>query len=122
MTFNLAKELDEYSETLGVDEPLAEAIEKSEPGNIANLLERIANEPQTEAERSIYVDKLSKQASISKRAINKDLKRLMPDLPAEEDEFSKVALFKGLIDIVTNENGEPAYLVKEGESLEAELG
>lgn len=117
MTFNLAEELDGYSEILGVDEPLAEAIEKSEPGNIANLLERIANEPQTEAERSIYIDKLSKKASISKRAINKDLKRLMPDLPEEKEECNQSALFEGLIDIVLNDDNQPAYLVKEGESL-----
>jgi len=117
MTIDLAKNLNEYSEILGVDVPLAEAIEKLEPGNITDILKRIAEEPQTETERSVYIDKLAKKASVSKRAINKDLKRLMPDLPEDDDEWSKAALFEGLVDIVVNEDGEPAYLVKEGESL-----
>ena len=117
MTIDLAENLNEYSEILGVDVPLAEAIEKSEPGDIPRLLKRIAEEPQTETERSVYIDKLAKKASVSKRAINKDLKRLMPDLPEDDDEWSKAALFEGLVDIVLNEDGEPAYLVKEGESL-----
>lgn len=117
MTIDLAEKLNEYSEILGVDVPLAEAIEKLEPGDISNLLKRIAEEPQTETERAIYIEKLAKKADISKRAIQSDIKRLMPDLSEDDDEWSKAALFEGLVDIVLNEDGEPAYLIKEGESL-----
>lgn len=119
MTFDLAKNLDEYSEKLEVDVPLAEAIEKLEPGNIANLLERIANEPQTETERAIYIEKLSKKADISKRAIQADIKRLMPDLPEEQtDDFSQSARFKDLVDVVIDGNNETAFLIKAGNLLE----
>ncbi len=102
---------------LVVGESLAEAIEKAELGDIPDLLKRIANEPQTETERAIYIEKLSKKADISKRAIQADIKRLMPNLPTEDEECSKVALFKGLVDIVIDENDDPAYLVKEEELL-----
>ena len=93
MTIDLAENLNEYSEILGVDVPLAEAIEKLEPGDISNLLKRIAEEPQTETERAIYIEKLAKKVDISKRAIQSDIKRLMPDLPEDVDESSKSCAF-----------------------------
>jgi hypothetical protein len=119
MEFNLAEKLEEYAEVLGAEIPISEAIEKYQPGDIPALLKRIAEEPQTETERAIYIDKLAKKAGIAKRAIQADIKRLMPNLPAaEEDECIKAALFEGLVEIVLNEDGEPAYLVKEKGSLE----
>jgi hypothetical protein len=114
---NLAQELEQYSEILGVEKSLDAAIESSEAGDINDLLKRIAEETQTEIERAIYIDKLSKKTSISKRAIKADVKQLMANSPEEEEKVTKSALFDGLIDIVINEDNEPAYLVKDANIL-----
>jgi hypothetical protein len=118
MTFNLAENLNNYSEELGVEESLTVAIDKSELKDIPHLLKRIAEEPQSEVERSMLIDKLSQKVNIPKRVINKELKRLMPPIPTkEENQVGKSALFKGLVDMVIDDDGKPVYLVKEGESL-----
>jgi len=117
MTFNLAENIIEYAEVLGAEKPLAEAIEGAESKDIPRLLKRIAEEPQTETERAIYIDQLSKKTGVAKRAINTDLKRLMPSSSMEECECEKAALFEGLVDMVIDDDNKVAYLAKEGETL-----
>ncbi|HQG65195.1 MAG TPA: hypothetical protein PKZ86_00290 [Smithella sp.] len=117
MTFNLAEKLDEYAEELGLEKSLAEAIENAENKDIPYLLKRIAEEPQTEIERSIYIEQLSKKTGVAKRSINADLKRLMPLPSNEEGKVEKTALFEGLIDIVTDDDDQVTFLVKEGDLL-----
>lgn len=118
MTFNLAENLNEDAETLGVKPSLEEAIEKAEIKDLPDLLKRIAEEPQTEVERAIYIDKLSKKVSVSKNTVRKDLKPLMMPIPAgQECKVEKSALFKGLVDLVVDDDDQVAYLIKDGNEL-----
>jgi hypothetical protein len=99
---------------------LSEKILNAELEDTESILEDIAG-IESAIDKEFYIQKLSKRLDISKQAIKKELKSLNP-IKAETDgiQSEMKADFPGLIDLVVNESGEVAYLIKEDDDLQVE--
>lgn len=88
---------------------------------IKELLKRIA-EVKFESEKTAYINKLSEKTNISVRALRTDLKSLVGNDDGngtkENLQTTASANFQGLIDVVIDDSGNVAYLIKNGNSLE----
>jgi hypothetical protein len=89
---------------------LVESIEDATPENFKHILSKIAK-VESETERSVLIEKLSKKLNVGKRAIQADVKRLRGTDKTENVETVISANFPELIDLVIDENGEVAYLI-----------
>jgi hypothetical protein len=72
---------------------------------------------QSECEKDKWVKLISEKREISQSAINKDLKKYEPREDHESLEKKYTAYFPELVDLVEDEAGNVAFLVKEGEKL-----
>lgn len=87
-------------------------------GEVVEIVKKIAD-VESETERSLLIDKLSNKTNIPKRAIQKDVKKLHPvNDPESEPMTTLSASFPGLVDLVVDDGGNVAYLVKNEHSLE----
>lgn len=87
-------------------------------GEVVEIVKKIAD-VESETERSLLIDKLSNKTNIPKRAIQKDVKKLHPvNDPESEPMTTLSASFPGLVDLVVDDGGNVAYLVKNEQSLE----
>jgi hypothetical protein len=74
---------------------------------------------QSETERSVYVNELSKKLKISRRSIFKDIAaQCGSKLHGKREENDRIALFPGLVDLVLDENNMVEFLVKNGDGIE----
>lgn len=80
------------------------------------LLEEIAR-IKSESEKNKWVKLISEKQGISQRAINKDLEQYKPKGEREAKAKKYTAYFPKLVDLVEDENGNVAFLVKEGKEL-----
>ena len=97
---------------------LEEEIDQATPEKIQSLLKRIAEEAKTETEKDIFINLLSTRFDLSKRSIQKDLKGMCPSKADNNDAMIEItAQFPGLVDLVKDEKGNVAFLVKENNQL-----
>jgi hypothetical protein len=86
------------------------------PDNLQRLIKEIAGIDK-EADRSLFISKLSKQSDVTKSSIKKDIGNYSPDIMVtHKDGNSKdivCAKFPSLIDVVLKDTGETAYLIKD---------
>jgi hypothetical protein len=91
-------------------------IEKAGIEDVKGILGDISNIP-TETEKALLIERLSKRLGVAKRPIEKDLKTFSPGTNKTAEQLEKIAHFPGLVDIVADDQGDPAFLVKDGGSL-----
>lgn len=91
---------------------LTEKIAEATQENIQSLILEIAD-IESKTEQSLYVQKLSEKLKVSKRVIQKDIKLLQEESKTDIQTVIS-ANFKELVDLVTDENGQVAYLIKNG--------
>ena len=105
-TKELAEELLKL-ETKSLSDRIAEATSEDIPDILLRL-----KEIKSETERAIYIESLSKKLKVPglKRAIQRDLK-ITNNSKTDEAPETITAYFPGLIDLVTNENGDVAFLI-----------
>lgn len=80
------------------------------------IIEQIAK-LKSESDKDKWVKRISEKRGISHRAINKELKKYEQQEENEEVEKKYTAYFPELVDLVQDENGNVAFLVKEGKEL-----
>lgn len=96
---------------------IAEMITEASADNVKEIVKRIAS-LSTETEKAIYVDSLSEKLGISKREIQKDLKKKSPG-KIEGKGTTTTAYFQGLVDLcIDDDDGNIAFLIKNGNSFE----
>jgi len=96
---------------------LQKMIEKATLENCEAVLKRIAAVP-TETEREIHLQRLAERLKVPKRKIEKDLKGFAEDARTGTNPKARTANFPGLVDLVMDEKGNVAFLVKNGNSLD----
>ena len=95
---------------------LSETIAEATTENMPEILKGLA-EVKSESERAILIEALSKKLSIGKRFIQNDIKKL--SISKTEDRLTIYsAYFPRLVDLVLNDDGSAAYLIKDKDSLE----
>ena len=86
------------------------------PDNLQRLIKEIASIDK-EADRSLFISKLSKQSEVTKSSIKKDIGNYSPNtITTSKDGNGKdivCAKFPSLIDVVLTDTGETAYLIKD---------
>ncbi|MEO5359181.1 MAG: hypothetical protein H7843_01895 [Nitrospirota bacterium] len=97
---------------------LADRIDKSTFGDISGLIKELAG-IESETERAIFVDLLSKKHNTGRRAIQKDIQKLRKDDNVQSQPVVYSMNFPGLVDVVTDCEGSISYLIKDGEHLYA---
>ncbi|MGE5446215.1 MAG: hypothetical protein ACM3SR_16735, partial [Ignavibacteriales bacterium] len=80
------------------------------------IIEEIAR-LKSESEKDNWIKRISEKRGLSPRAINKELKKYEPREEDKPTEKKYTANFPGLVDLVVDEDGNVAFLVKEGEEL-----
>ncbi len=73
-------------------------------------------EVKSESEKAILIEALSKRLNIGKRFIQNDIKNLNETGKTQVTVYS--AHFQGLVDLVLDENGNVAFLIKDKDFLE----
>ena len=96
---------------------LSERIAEATLENMPEILKRIA-EVESETEKAILIEALSKQLNIGKRYIQNDIKKLSETGKTEDRLTVYNAHFQGLVDLGLDENGNVAFLIKDKDSLE----
>jgi hypothetical protein len=85
------------------------------PDNLQRLIKEIAGIDK-EADRSLFISKLSRQSDVTKSSIKKDIGNYSPNtITTSKDGNGKdivCAKFPSLIDVVLTDTGETAYLIK----------
>ncbi len=99
------------------DKSLREQIAEATADNLHDLISRISC-LQSEAERSLLTEQLSRKLKISKAAIKADLKKLS-NSPMGKDNDKPIysAHFPGLVDLALDDEGQVVYIVKEDTGL-----
>ena len=86
------------------------------PDNLQRLIKEIAG-IDNEADRSLFISKLSRQSDVTKSSIKKDIGNYSPNtIATSKDGNGKdivCAKFPSLIDVVSTDTGETAYLIKD---------
>ncbi|MBT9168959.1 MAG: hypothetical protein DDT19_02311 [Syntrophomonadaceae bacterium] len=106
------------SEVKSLSERIAEATTEKMPEILRGLAEI-----QSETERAILVEALSKKLGIGKRFIQSDIKKLSETGKKKLSETGKDRLtvhnahFSGLVDLVFDKNGNVAFLIKDKDFL-----
>jgi hypothetical protein len=95
---------------------LDEKIGDATVGDIEDLTKEIAG-IESHTKRAAYASALAKKLRVNKKCIFQDVKRFRGDDTTENGEPVFSANFDGLVDIVTDESGEVAYLVKQNDTL-----
>lgn len=98
---------------------LSERIAGATTENMPEILKGIA-EVQSETERAILIEALSKRLNIGKRFIQNDIKKLSETGKAEGRLTVYSAHFPGLVDLVIDDTGGVAYLIKNNGELQVE--
>ena len=119
-----------YAEKAGLHQGKVSKIHKTEelnkkidsvssnisPDNLQILIKEIAGIDK-EADRSLFISKLSRQSDVTKSSIKKDIGNYSPNIIATtKDGKGKdivCAKFPSLIDVVLTDTGETAYLIKD---------
>ncbi|KWT92038.1 hypothetical protein [Candidatus Magnetominusculus xianensis] len=105
-----------FEETADMANSLPERIKESTFEDIAGLILEIA-EIQSDTERAFFVGLLAKTHNIAKRAIQNDIKKIRKDDNVKTG-FSILSMnFPGLVDVVADDEGNPSYLIKDGEEF-----
>ncbi len=97
-------------ESSSLDELIVNATLKDLPEIVSEL-----SKIEHETERAILIEKIAKKFSIGKRSIQADIKKLKKDLKESEPCFC--ANYPGLVDIITDEEENIAFLVKNNKTL-----
>jgi len=88
-------------------------IGDAEIGDIPEIIEALA-QVDSETERQIYIEKLCKKFGISRRSVLNDVKK---ENKSKKPDLNFRAQFPGLIEIVEDDKGSPAFLVKTEKGL-----
>lgn len=110
----MASQMDRLSELNNeIPQVFERVIEKAQIGDISEILKTLLK-VTNETERNIYIEQLAKKLKIGKRAILNDLKKIER---SAKTELNYIANFSGLIDLVQDEEGNVAFLIKGEDGL-----
>jgi hypothetical protein len=95
---------------------IEEMIQAASLETLRDILKRLAGLPETE--RAIHINSLAKKLNITRRAIQRDLKKSEPQ-QADDTKILTTAYFPNLVDLCLDKDGKVVFLINREGILEA---